>query len=1039
MGANEFHALYRHKPSAAVLVFCIGMTLPGPGLTYALPTDYTVEEGTVSGEQTGPDALHFHIQSDQAILGFSQFNVAAPETVEFHFHQPTAGSSALSRVSGGQPSDIAGTLTSNGQLFLVNPAGIHIADTARIQAAGFVASTLNITNADFLARDYRFEQDPNQLPAAVINEGRIETTATGGLIALLGGGVVNEGVIVAQLGTVALAAGEKITLGFDQDGSIAVTVDQPLSHVASGLDGKPLPSAIQQSGTLSAPGGHVLIAAKALEGLFDQVVNNTGLIEANSVVSQNGQILLVAEGGTLEQAGQIHADGTAQAPEGGQIFLEGTRIVQRGSVTANAAQGGQAGQIRVLGLEEIVLAPESRLEAKAASFVGQGGSIVVTSTQPKVTGQIQFQTGSVIDVSGGGVSGDAGSITLSARDVQFNGRVVGEAQEGFSGGRLLVDPLNLIFNTTSQAAPPNNASGTPDIAFNAPPVAGTTTVEIADIIGFAEAFFQATQDITVNNPLTMNNNNDLRLEAGRNINLNANVRVQGGSGDMTLIADADFSGSGGPPSDGVGNIVQAAGTSIRAANGNMLLQTGGDFVIRTITGGGSGTISIASTGGNILDDGNAATRITGNVLSLTANATGKGVGTTGALNTDMNTLNLNVGSGGASLRDIGSFTLNTPTLASGANLDLRANTNLTITNLSVVATTGTGGLTLVADADSNGSGTLVMGSGSLLSTASGNLTLSDAGGLDLRTVTSTGGNLTTSSRGNVRVRNQMTTGGSGTITIGADSEGNGTGTFVQDVGSTIATGGGNITISGADPMILRTINAGTGNVFVTGVGAGTNVDDDGNNATQITGNTLTITSGGRIGASGLNNQIDTSVNLLHATATGGSIFLTNDKTLSLGTINAGTGNVTLTSGGSLLDGNGAALNLTAGGPSTLTAAGVIGTASDPLEVLVTGGNLNVSAGSQASGVSVDISGTVTPSNTLNLLASPPGQVIFNGQVIFPVLLPPPPPVQTQTPVVVLPPAPAPNLVSSSFPGDFFTQALSFIFAPENRRRSRSLS
>ncbi len=1275
---SVLNASHRHKPLAAVLVFLVATNLSIP--VWALPGDFTVEQGTVSAERPGPGAEHFHIESDQAILGFGAFDIAPSETVSFHFHNTDAGS-ILNRVTGGIGSEIAGSLLSNGQVFLVNPAGIHLAESARIQTAGFVASTLNISNADFLARNYRFEQDPSRLPAAVINDGQI-LTGPGGLVALLGGGVVNDGLIAADLGKVVLAAGEKVTLGFGPEGQLAVAIDQPLSHVALGPDGKPLSAAVQQNGTLSTPGGYVLVLAKALPGLFDTLINQEGFIEAKSVVSRGGRIELIGEGGLLQQNGIVRANGSSEAPNGGQVFLSGTRIVERGAVTANAGENGQAGEIRITSTEETTLASGSRLEAKASGQNGRGGSIWVTSAQPKVSGWVDFQDGSLIDVSGGSAAGDAGFIELSARSVNLQGSLVAVAQEGYEGGHLLVDPLDLTFNnsnSTPLATPSDSATGTPDTAFNTPDTATSISIKIADIKGFAEAFFQAVRDIIVNNNLKMNNNNKLRFEAGRNINLNADVQVRG-TGTMTLTADAAFAGF---PSDGTGTIDQSGGGKILADNAAVTLQTGGDFTVGTITTGtgAGGYVSILSTTGNILKGGKITTRD----LTLVANAAGKGVGTTGAIDTDMDNLSLDVGSGGAAISDSGDFTLTSATLASGASLNLKAEGNLAAA--ASAAATGAGTLTFEADSDSNGSGDFTTNGGTALSTANqpiqitaadmtlngtvnsgtasttvlvskvgrtiglgagaGNMSISgaelanitsngltvggDANGnitvdgvtgaqsdqLGAVTLNATGANravtfsgsdstfnsLTVTANKNITVQTNLTM-ATGGFTANADSDANGNGTFTVDASKTLTTSGQPVQITADDVALNGSVTSGAGNVtFLTstgvtiglGTGAGhfnlsdaeldrvtttgtltigdgtagvitlddltqaaknlalvsgstINDDDDVGSSVTTTGK-LTLTSGGAIGnlggAAGLNTDVgdlavtstggnnltvtntgttdiilssiltggagnvkitqsagdlavgvvsttgsanltattgdinddvsdgvtditagaltltasasgkgvgvsngslDTAVSSLTATVGSGGLNLSNtgDLTvanvgssgavgisvasdLTLGSINAGTNGISLTASGSILDGNGGLLNLTAGAPSSLVAGGIIGTAADPLEVLITGSTLGVAPSSVAGGVSADLAGTVTPSGTLDILNVPLGQVIFNGAVIFP---PPAPPA---------PASPSPSGLEA--PGfdlalhAFLNQFTSLLFEEGRRRRT----
>ena len=73
------------------------------------------------------------------------------------FLQQSASSAVLNRVVGTDASSILGTLSSNGRVFLVNPHGIVFGAGARIDTAGFIASTLNITDSDFLQGKLKFE------------------------------------------------------------------------------------------------------------------------------------------------------------------------------------------------------------------------------------------------------------------------------------------------------------------------------------------------------------------------------------------------------------------------------------------------------------------------------------------------------------------------------------------------------------------------------------------------------------------------------------------------------------------------------------------------------------------------------------------------------------------------------------------------------------------------------------------------------------------------------------------------------------------
>jgi hypothetical protein len=229
-------------------------------------------------------------------------------------------------VLGADPSSILGSLSANGKVFLVNPNGILFGKGASVNVGGLVASTLNITDSDFFAGNYKFS---GASQGSVQNLGSI--SAAGGYVALLGANVSNDGVISAQLGTVALAAGNAITLDVAGDGLLNVTVSQGA-----------LNALVQNGGLIQADGGQVLLSAQAADILMSSAVNNTGVIQAQTLVNRNGKISLLAymQGGTVAVGGTLDAS----APNGGDGgFIETSaahvNIARGAKITTEAARG----------------------------------------------------------------------------------------------------------------------------------------------------------------------------------------------------------------------------------------------------------------------------------------------------------------------------------------------------------------------------------------------------------------------------------------------------------------------------------------------------------------------------------------------------------------------------------------------------------------------------------------------------------------------------------------------------------------------------
>jgi filamentous hemagglutinin family protein len=123
--------------------------------------------------------------SPGAILNWQSFSVGAKESVRFN--QQSATSQVLNRVTGVDPSQILGVLSSNGRVFLINPNGIAFGAGSQVNVAGLVASSLNLSNADFMAGRLRFQDQPGA--GKITNQGTIRTI-DGGQIYLVAPSVI---------------------------------------------------------------------------------------------------------------------------------------------------------------------------------------------------------------------------------------------------------------------------------------------------------------------------------------------------------------------------------------------------------------------------------------------------------------------------------------------------------------------------------------------------------------------------------------------------------------------------------------------------------------------------------------------------------------------------------------------------------------------------------------------------------------------------------------------------------------------------------
>ncbi len=388
-------------------------------IAYALPAGGTVVAGAASIAGT-KGTVTIDQSSQNAVINWQSFGIGESEAVTFQ--QPNSRSVALNRVLGPDPSSILGDLSANGKIFLVNPNGILFAPGAQVNVAGLVASTLGITNANFMAGNYKFSGSGT---GRILNQGSI--TADGGYVALLGADVGNDGVISARLGTVALAAGNAVTIDVAGNGLLNVAVDQGA-----------VTALVKNGGMIQANGGQVVMTAKAAGQLLKSAVNNTGVIEAQTVDARNGTIKLLGD----DQNGVVNVSGTldASAPNGGNGgFIETSaaqvNIAKQTKITTVAAKGltgtwhvdpvdftvGAGGNIAGTTLSALLVTNSVDISTLAGSDATVAGTPPVTSLHTTTPGNGDINVNDAVSWT---AAPSTTTLTLNAgRDVNVNGAV----------------------------------------------------------------------------------------------------------------------------------------------------------------------------------------------------------------------------------------------------------------------------------------------------------------------------------------------------------------------------------------------------------------------------------------------------------------------------------------------------------------------------------------------------------------------------------------------------------------------------------------
>jgi filamentous hemagglutinin family protein len=485
----------RRRIGALLLAAC---WLAGPAVQ-AAPTLPQVVNGQATFNQQGN--VFSITNTPGTIINWQSFNIGAGEITRFI--QQSGDSAVLNRIIGQDPTKILGALQSNGKVFLINPNGIVFGQGSRVDVNGLVASTLNLSDADFLAGKKNFQAGGT---GTVRNDGTI-TTPSGGKVFLVAPNVENNGIIAAPNGEVVLAAGRSVQLVDSSDPNMQVVVSAPADQALN-------------LGQVIAQGGRI--------GIYGALVNQRGVVNADSaVVGANGKIVLKASGAATLGANSLTSAGAAG--KGGEIQVLGQQVAIEGQARVDAS--GQLGGGTVLvggdyqGGGSVQRAQSTSVAAGAslradATVDGNGGKVVLWSDgSTRAYGSVSAQ---------GAGKGNGGLVETSGHVLDVNGIAV-NAAGGKAGrnGSWLLDPydIEVVAGGTASAGDVNSsANGAASGLTRVAPI--TLTAAGTDVV------LQAQHDLTITGAL--NASGSVRAQAGNDINVNA--QVSSANGDLDFRA-----------------------------------------------------------------------------------------------------------------------------------------------------------------------------------------------------------------------------------------------------------------------------------------------------------------------------------------------------------------------------------------------------------------------------------------------------------------------------------------------------------------------
>src|SRR5450830_454968 len=550
------------------------------GAAYANPSLPQVVSGQATFNQQGN--VFSLTNTPNTIINWQSFSINPGELTRFI--QQNANSSVLNRITGQDPSQILGALQSNGKVFLINPNGVLFGRDARVDVNGLVASSLGLSNQDFLAGKMNFNGASGA--GAVSNQGSINA-GSGGKVLLIAPNVTNSGIITAPNGEVVLAAGHSVQLADAANPGLQVVVSAPSDQALN-------------VGQVIAQGGKI--------GMYGALINQRGSLNANSAVAgENGKIVLQASGKALLEAGSV-TSASNSAGTGGQVTVLGDQVGLTGNAQVNAsgARGGgtvllggdyQGKNAAIPNARQVFVDSDATVAADAIDS-GNGGKVIVWGDQTaRVFGSISAR--------GGAAFGDGGFVETSGHYLAVDGiRVDTRASRGKQGNWLL-DPYDI-----DVVAGGGGGLGNVD-QFGDAPVTGTTSIG-ADLISNATSnvTLQALHRINFNSAINITQANvGLTAQAGETINVKAAITTNGGA--VKLSANDAASGAPYGPGSNVmldgaintnngavtltGANVIGAGT-INVGNGNLTLQTNQLAGYISLTGSGDQLIGSGFAG-----------------------------------------------------------------------------------------------------------------------------------------------------------------------------------------------------------------------------------------------------------------------------------------------------------------------------------------------------------------------------------------------------------------------------------------------------------
>ncbi|RKP53403.1 hypothetical protein D7S86_16970 [Pararobbsia silviterrae] len=403
-----------------------------------------------------------------------------------------------------------------------------------------------------------------------------------------------------------LAAGDSATVALPNGQGIQVALTNATAQAL-----------VDNSGTIRAENGTVLLTARGKDTLLSTVVNLSGVVRAGDVVLDAGTT------GDVAMTGKIDASNTAPGGTGGTVVLSGDRVGLFNNASIDVSGDAAGGKV-ILGGDSL-----HQLTGTQAQTMLADGMTFANDTQVDRGATIRADS----------AHGDGGFVETSGHDLDVQGAVSASAPNGKSG-QWLIDPTNVTIATSSDAGYGGSVTSGFSGGSNASATINNTTISDAlnegtDVLISTASTGSASGDIVQNAGAdirkTAGGAANLTMTANGSIQLNGNITSTSDTLDLNLVAGVGTAnGSVNNNTDGTSTIDLNGGNLTiwgRTTSGNGILRNGNSIALSgSVVNIGGGSLQGTSSGGaGVVFQGTLTTTGNGTLTATGVSNSGNGV------------------------------------------------------------------------------------------------------------------------------------------------------------------------------------------------------------------------------------------------------------------------------------------------------------------------------------------------------------------------------------------------------------------------------